>query len=136
MQEKNATFEESFFSCKKLTVSLVASCKGVERDQMIGRSFFIMFCTMFYTGFYTGVYTGLIMMVLEVPAGAKPLLEPEPWVRWEGIGSLIFLLPVLIWFCLLTPLPILWGVDRFKERKLKKIRQKLEEETKLSKISR
>ncbi|WP_254492405.1 hypothetical protein [Bartonella sp. B1099] len=128
MQEKNATFGESFFSCKKLTVSLVASCKGVERDQMIGRSFFIMFCTMFYTG--------LIMMVLEVPAGAKSLVQPEPWTRWESIASLIFLLPVLIWFCLLTPLPILWGVRRFKERKLEKIRQKLEEETQPLKINR
>ncbi|EJF82540.1 hypothetical protein MCU_01422 [Bartonella elizabethae Re6043vi] len=136
MQEKNATFEESFFSGKKLTVSLGASCKGVSRCKMIGRSFFIMFCTIFYTGVCRVFYTGLIMMALEVPAGAKSLVQPEQWARWEAMGSLIFLLPVLIWFCLLTPLPILWGVDRFKERKLKKIRQKLEEETKLLKINR
>ncbi len=76
------------------------------------------------------------MMALEIPAGAKPLVEPLQWTRWEEIGSLIFLLPVLIWFCILTPLPILWGLRHFKERKLEKIRQKLEEETKLLKINR
>lgn len=86
--------------------------------------------------FYTMFYTGLIMMALEVPAGAKALVEPEQWTRWKGIGSLIFLLPVLIWFCLLTPLPILWGLRRVKERKLEKIKQKLKEETKPLKISR
>ncbi|UNF28849.1 hypothetical protein [Bartonella krasnovii] len=90
----------------------------------------------FYTMFYTMFYTGLIMMALEVPAGAKALVEPEQWTRWKGIGSLIFLLPVLIWFCLLTPLPILWGLRRVKERKLEKIKQKLKEETKPLKISR
>ncbi|WP_246054698.1 hypothetical protein [Bartonella massiliensis] len=79
-----------------------------------------------------GVCAGFIIMALEVPAGARSLIQPEDWARWEGIGSLIFLLPVLIWFCLLTPLPILWGLRSFKERKLKKTQQKLEEETKLS----
>ncbi|WP_330168148.1 hypothetical protein [Bartonella grahamii] len=94
----------------------------MEKYQMIGRSFFIMVCTCF------------IMMALEVPAGAKSLGQPLQWTRWEGIGSLIFLLPVLIWFCLLTPLPILWGLRRFKERKLKKIKKKLKEEIKQREI--
>ncbi len=124
MQEKNAIFEESFFSFKKFMLSLVESCKGVERDQMIGRSFYTMF------------YTGLIMMALEVPAGAESLGQPLQWTRWEGIGSLIFLLPMLIWFCLFTPFPILWGVRRFKERKLEKTKQKLEAETQPLKINR
>ncbi len=122
MQEKNAILGESFFSCKKFMLSLVAGCKGGERDQMIGRSFYTMFYTMFYTG--------LIMMALEVPAGAKALIEPEQWTRWKGIGSLIFLLPVLIWFCLLTPLPILWGIRRVKERKLEKNKAKAERRNK------
>ncbi|WP_273723753.1 hypothetical protein [Bartonella sp. AU18XJBT] len=119
MQEKNATFGESFFSFKKLTMSSVESRKGVESCKIIGRSFFIMFCTC------------LIMMALEVPAGAKSLVQPLQWIKWEGIGSLIFLLPVLIWFCLLTPLPILWGLRSVKERKLEKIK----EETKQQEIN-
>ncbi|WP_212112410.1 hypothetical protein [Bartonella queenslandensis] len=114
MQEKNATFEESFFSFKKFRISLEESRKGGKRRKMIGKSFSIMFCAY------------LIMMALKVPAGAKSFVQPLQWERWEGIGSLIFLLPVLIWFCLLTPLPILWGLRSFKERKLRKIRQKLE----------
>ncbi|WP_375643472.1 MULTISPECIES: hypothetical protein [unclassified Bartonella] len=113
MQEKKATFEESFFSFRKFMVSSVERRKGVGRCKIIGHRFFIMFCTC------------LIMMALEVPAGAKSLVQPLQWTRWEGIGSLIFLLPVLIWFCLLTPLPILWGICRFKERKLEKIKKKL-----------
>ncbi|WP_273783403.1 hypothetical protein [Bartonella sp. AU15XJBT] len=91
---------------------------------MIGHRFFMAFCTCF------------IMMALEVPAGAESLGQPLQWTRWEGIGSLIFLLPMLIWFCLLTPLPILWGVRRFKERKLEKTKQKLEVETQPLKINR
>ncbi|WP_273788525.1 hypothetical protein [Bartonella grahamii] len=79
--------------------------------------------------------TCLIMMALEVPAGAKSLVQPLQWIKWEGIGYLIFLLPVLIWFCLLTPLPILWGVDRFKERRLEKIKKKLKEKTKRQEIN-
>lgn len=132
MQEKNATFEESFFSFKKIKISLGKKItvalgevrKGGESLKMIGLRFFMAFCTC------------LIMMALKVPVGAKPLVQPLQWERWEGIASLIFLLPVLIWFCLLTPLPILWGLHRFKERKLEKIRQKLEKETKLLKINR
>ncbi|ACS51875.1 hypothetical membrane protein [Bartonella grahamii as4aup] len=122
MQEKNATFGESFFSFKKLTVPSVESRKGVGSCKIIGRSFFVMFCTC------------LIMMTLEVPAGAKSLVEPLQWTRWEGFGSLIFLLPVLIWFCLLTPLPILWGLRSVKERRLEKIKKKLKEEIKQREI--
>ncbi len=124
MQEKNATFEESFFSFKKFRIFLGESRKGGKRCKMIGKSFSIMF------------WAYLIMMALKVPADAKSFVQPLQWERWEGIGSLIFLLPVLIWFCLLTPLPILWGLRSFKERKLRKIRQKLEKETKLLKINR
>ncbi|WP_375623228.1 MULTISPECIES: hypothetical protein [unclassified Bartonella] len=123
MQEKNATFEESFFSFKKFMVSSVERRKGVGSCEIIGRRFFIMFCTC------------LIMMDLEVPAGAKSLVQPLQWTRWEGIGSLIFLLPVLIWFCLLTPLPILWGLRSFKERKLEKMKKKLKEKTKQQEIN-
>ncbi|WP_375650516.1 hypothetical protein [Bartonella sp. OT172YNZD] len=123
MQEKKVTFEMSFFSFRKFMVSSVERRKGVERCKIIGRRFFIMFCTC------------LIMMALEVPAGAKSLVQLLQWTRWEGIGSLIFLLPVLIWFCLLTPLPILWGLCRFKEHKLKKIKKKLKEKTKQQEIN-
>ncbi len=123
MQEKKATFEVSFFSFRKFMVSSVERCKGVGRCKIIGHRFFIMF------------YTCLIMMALEVPAGAKSLVQPLQWTRWEGIGSLIFLLPVLIWFCLLTPLPILWGIYRFKERKLEKIKKKLKEKIKQQEIN-
>ncbi|WP_246787116.1 hypothetical protein [Bartonella tribocorum] len=118
MQEKNTTFEESFFSFKKIKISLGESHKGGKSLKMIGYCFFMMFCTC------------LIVMALKVPAGAKSFVQPLQWTRWEGIGSFIFLLPVLIWFCLLTPLPILWGLRSFKERKLEKIRQKLKEEIK------
>ncbi|MBB4076266.1 hypothetical protein GGR08_000559 [Bartonella fuyuanensis] len=72
----------------------------------------------------------LIMMVSEISVSAKSLGQPLQWEGGERIGYLIFLLPVLIWFCLLTPLPILWGIRSFKERKLEKIRQKLKEEIK------
>ncbi|WP_375670210.1 hypothetical protein [Bartonella sp. PS7NMGDW] len=123
MQEKNAPFGESFFSFKKLTVPSVERRKGVGSCEIIGRSFFTMFCTC------------LIMMALEVPAGAKSLVQPLQWIKWEGFGSFIFLLPVLIWFCLLTPLPILWGLRSVKERKLEKIKQKLEEEIKQQEIN-
>ncbi|WP_375675342.1 MULTISPECIES: hypothetical protein [unclassified Bartonella] len=123
MQEKKATFEESFFSFRKFMVSSVERRKGVGRCKIIGCRFFIMFCTC------------LIMMALEVPAGAKSLVQPLQWTRWEEIGSLIFLLPVLIWFCLLTPLPILWGICRFKERKLEKIKKKLKEKIKQQEIN-
>ncbi|WP_375635588.1 MULTISPECIES: hypothetical protein [unclassified Bartonella] len=123
MQEKKATFEVSFFLFKKFTVSSVERRKGVGSCEIIGRCFFTMFCTC------------LIMMALEVPAGAKSLVQPLQWIKWEGIGYLIFLLPVLIWFCLLTPLPILWGVDRFKERRLEKIKKKLKEKTKQQEIN-
>ncbi|WP_375647283.1 hypothetical protein [Bartonella sp. CR84HXZ] len=123
MQEKKATFEVSFFLFKKFTVSSVERRKGVGSCEIIGRCFFTMFGTC------------LIMMALEVPAGAKSLVQPLQWIKWEGIGYLIFLLPVLIWFCLLTPLPILWGVDRFKERRLEKIKKKLKEKTKQQEIN-
>ncbi len=123
MQEKKATFEVSFFLFKKFMVSSVERRKGVRSCEIIGRCFFTMFCTC------------LIMMALEVPAGAKSLVQPLQWIKWEGIGYLIFLLPVLIWFCLLTPLPILWGVDRFKERRLEKIKKKLKEKTKQQEIN-
>ncbi len=123
MQKRNATFGESFFLFKKFMVSSVERRKGVRSCEIIGRCFFTMFCTC------------LIMMALEVPAGAKSLVQPLQWIKWEGIGYLIFLLPVLIWFCLLTPLPILWGVDRFKERRLEKIKKKLKEKTKRQEIN-
>ncbi|WP_375619920.1 MULTISPECIES: hypothetical protein [unclassified Bartonella] len=123
MQEKKAIFGESFFSFRKFMVSSGERRKGVGSCEIIGRRFFTMFCTC------------LIMMALDVPVGAKSLVQPLQWTRWEGIGSLIFLLPVLIWFCLLTPLPILWGLYRFKERRLEKIKKKLKAKTKQQKIN-
>ncbi|WP_208433341.1 hypothetical protein [Bartonella koehlerae] len=47
--------------------------------------------------------------------------------RWNGIGYLIFFLPVFLWACIFAPLPILWGLHRLQDRKLKKNIQKLEE---------
>ncbi|WP_156851448.1 hypothetical protein [Bartonella refiksaydamii] len=75
----------------------------------------ITFCTFF------------IMMVLEVSASATPPLETLHGESWGGVGYLIFLLPVLIWVCLLIPLPILWGVQSIRERKLKKTVQQVKE---------
>lgn len=67
----------------------------------------------------------LIMMVFAVPASATPLSEVLHGESWNGVGYLIFLLPVLIWVCLFIPLPIFWGVRSIRERKLKKTIQQV-----------
>ncbi|EJF97797.1 hypothetical protein LBE40_00160 [Bartonella taylorii] len=77
--------------------------------------------------FLIAFYTFLIMMVLEVPAFATPLPEVLHGESWNGVGYLIFLLPVLIWVCLFIPLPIFWGVRSIRERKLRKAIQQVKE---------
>ncbi|WP_273722032.1 hypothetical protein [Bartonella sp. ML71XJBT] len=89
----------------------VLSVFSWQKDKMLLGNFLIMFCTFF------------IMMALEEPACAKPLSEFFQGGKWGGMGHVIFLLPILIWLFLLTPLPILWGIHSIKERKLKKIQQ-------------
>ncbi|WP_273760622.1 hypothetical protein [Bartonella sp. ML70XJBT.G] len=82
-----------------------------QKDKILSGNFLIMFCAFF------------IMMALENPACAKSLREFLQWGQWDGMGHVIFLLPILIWLCLLTPLPLLWGIHSIKERKLKKTQQ-------------
>ncbi|WP_455465883.1 hypothetical protein [Bartonella sp. B39] len=112
MKGKNsASYKESHsFSCRE---PLVFSLKNYK---IVLRSFFIMFCV------------SSIMMVLEVPACAKSLAQSLQ--GWSGVGHVIFFLPVLIWLCLFTPFPILWGIHSIRERKLKKMVKKVEEATK------
>ncbi|WP_208441528.1 hypothetical protein [Bartonella raoultii] len=82
-----------------------------QKNNVLSGKFFIMFCTFF------------IMMALENPASAKSLREFLQWGQWDGMGHVIFLLPILIWLCLLMPFPILWGLHSMRERKLKKMQQ-------------
>ncbi|WP_246786243.1 hypothetical protein [Bartonella taylorii] len=86
----------------------------LKKYKMLSRSFSILFCTF------------LTMMALEFPVCAKPLRELVQWERWDGVGYLIFLLPVFIWVSLFTSLSILWAFSSAQERKLKKTKQKLE----------
>ncbi|UNE53939.1 hypothetical protein [Bartonella machadoae] len=111
MKKKNATSYKgrTSFSCKR---SLVFSW---ENYKVILQSFFIMLCAF------------PIMMALNVPAYAKTTIQTLQ--GWSGVGYVIFLLPVFIWLCILTPFPILWGIHSMRERKLKKTMQQ-EEATK------
>lgn len=75
----------------------------------------------------------LIIMVVGSPVLAMSLMhilsetQMLGGVRWNSIGYLIFFLPVFLWACIFVPLPILWGINRLRDRKLKKNIQKLEE---------
>ncbi|WP_345116973.1 hypothetical protein [Bartonella jaculi] len=84
----------------------------------MSRNFLIMFCI------------PLIWIALETPACAKSFTQMLGWAKWDVLGNLLFLLPVLIWACIFAPLPILWGLHNIRDRKLKKTIQKLEETTK------
>ncbi|WP_345097169.1 hypothetical protein [Bartonella acomydis] len=73
-----------------------------------------------WQNFLTLLHIFLLMMTLESPAFAKPLKELGEWGKWDVIGYVIFLLPVVIWVFFLAPLLLLWVFRSLRERKLKK----------------
>ncbi|MET3589872.1 hypothetical protein ABID23_000960 [Bartonella silvatica] len=91
----------------------------MKNKKIVAHNFFVIF------------YTFLMIMVVEASARAKPMDQVLHWERWVHVGSLIFLLPVLIWVCFLTPLPILWGIRRIRERQSEKAMQKSEDVTEI-----
>lgn len=107
MKRENEVFEKKIPAFQLRELSVFSWQKG----KMLSDNFLLMFCAFF------------IMMVLENPAFAKPLREFLQWGKWHGMGHVIFLLPILIWLCLLMPLPLLWGIHSIRERKLKKTQQ-------------
>lgn len=113
MKGKNSAFGLGlrFLLFKKSMVFLLKNYKKKSRN------FFIVYCT------------SLVWIALENPACAKSFTQMLGWARWDGVGNLLFLLPVLIWGCIFVPLPILWGFHNIRDRKLKKMIQKLEKTT-------
>lgn len=107
MKGENGIFEKKIpvFPLRELSVF------SWKKGKMLAGNFLVMFCTFF------------IMIALENPAAAKSLREFLQWDKWHGMGHVIFLLPILIWLCLLMPLPLLWGIHSIRERKLKKTQQ-------------